>query len=122
MFQAVATLDLKIKQCNLIQSFRRDQEALVKKRFGKTEKSSENHSLHPQMTKKSDNKIQHVNPQHKVKQRSVIKITSVRDMEISNFPVSKSPGNCEHLYNQMSSESLWELEKVRARVATEPEY
>lgn len=37
-------------------------------------------------------------------------------MEISRVPVSKSLGNCEHLYNQMSSESLGEFEKVRARL------
>lgn len=67
----------------------------------------QNPSLHPQKKKK------HVNPQHKVKEFSVIKITSVRDMEISHVPVSKSLGNCEHLYNQMSSESLRESEKVR---------
>ena len=66
--------------------------------------------MHPQKKKK------HVNPQHKVKQFSVIKITSVRDMEISHVPVSKSLGNCEHLYNQMSSESLGEFEKVRTRL------
>lgn len=58
----------------------------------------------------------HGNPQHKVKQFSVIKITSIRDMEISHVPVSKSLGNCEHLYNQMSSESLGESEKVRTRL------
>lgn len=58
----------------------------------------------------------HVNPQHKVKQFSVIKITSVRDMEISHVLVSKSLGNCEHLYNQMSSESLGEFEKVRTQL------
>lgn len=58
-------------------------------------------------------KRKHVNPQHKVKQFSVIKITSVWDMEISRVPVSKSLGNCVHLYNQMSSESLGEFEKVR---------
>lgn len=34
-------------------------------------------------------------------------------MEISRVPVSKSLGNCVHLYNQMSSESLGEFEKVR---------
>lgn len=34
-------------------------------------------------------------------------------MEISRVPVSKSLGNCAHLYNQMSSESLGEFEKVR---------
>lgn len=33
-------------------------------------------------------------------------------MEISHVPVSKSLGNCEHLYNQMSSQPLWEFEKV----------
>lgn len=37
-------------------------------------------------------------------------------MEISHVPVSKSLGNCEHLYNQMSSESLGEFEKVRTRL------
>lgn len=37
-------------------------------------------------------------------------------MEISYVPVSKSLGNCEHLYNQMSSESLGEFEKVRTRL------
>lgn len=37
-------------------------------------------------------------------------------MEISRVPVSKSLGNCEHLYNQMSSESLREFEKVRKRL------
>lgn len=37
-------------------------------------------------------------------------------MEISRVPVSKSLGNCEHLYNQMSSESLGEFEKVRTRL------
>lgn len=58
----------------------------------------------------------HVNPQHNVKKFSVIKITSVRDMEISRVPASKSLGNCEHLYNQMSSESLGEFEKVRKRL------
>lgn len=58
-------------------------------------------------------KRKHVNPQRKVKQFSVIKITSVWDMEISRVPVSKSLGNCVHLYNQMSSESLGEFEKVR---------
>lgn len=66
----------------------------------------QNPSLHPQKKKN------HVNPQHKVKEFSVIKITSVRDMEISHVPVSKSLGNCEHLCNQMSSESLREFEKV----------
>lgn len=40
-------------------------------------------------------------------------------MEISCVPVSKSLGNCEHLYNQMSSESLGEFEKVKKTVATE---
>lgn len=34
-------------------------------------------------------------------------------MEISRVPVSKSLGNGVHLYNQMSSESLGEFEKVR---------
>lgn len=33
-------------------------------------------------------------------------------MEISHVPVSKSLGNCEHLYNQMSSQPLWDIEKV----------
>lgn len=37
-------------------------------------------------------------------------------MEITHVPVSKSLGNCEHLYNQMSSESLGEFEKVRTRL------
>lgn len=64
----------------------------------------------------------HVNPQRKVRQFSVIKITSVRDMEISHVAVSKSLGNCEHLYNQMSSESLGEFEKVRARLPRSLEY
>lgn len=36
-------------------------------------------------------------------------------MEISRVPVSKSLGNCVHLYNQMSSESLGEFEKVKRR-------
>lgn len=64
----------------------------------------------------TEGKKKHVNPQHNVKKFSVIKITSVRDMEISRVPVSKSLGNCEHLYNQMSSESLGEFEKVRKRL------
>lgn len=72
--------------------------------------------MHPQKKKK------HVNLQHKAKQFSVIKTTSVRDMEISHVPVSKSLGNCEHLYNQMSSESLGEFEKVRTRLPQSPEY
>lgn len=37
-------------------------------------------------------------------------------MEISRVPVSRSLGNCVHLYNQMSSESLGEFEKVRMRL------
>ncbi len=41
-------------------------------------------------------------------------------MEISHVPVSKSLGNCEHLYNQMSSESLGEFEKVRTRLPQSP--
>ena len=71
--------------------------ASLKRRFSTTELPSENPSLIP--LKKKNN----VNLQHKVKQFSVIKITSVRDMEISPVPVSKSLGNCEHLYDQMSS-------------------
>lgn len=43
-------------------------------------------------------------------------------MEISHVPVSKSLGNCEHLYNQMSSESLGEFEKVRTWLPQSPEY
>lgn len=84
--------------------------ASINKRFSTTEKPSHNPSSHPQKKKK------HVNPQHKVKQCSVIKTTSVRDMEISHVPASKSLGNGEHLYNQMSSESLGEFEKVITRL------
>lgn len=70
--------------------------------------------MHPQKKKK------HVNPQLKVKQLGVIKITSVRDMEISRVLVSKSLGNCEHLYNQMSSESHREFEKVSTWLPQSP--
>lgn len=36
-------------------------------------------------------------------------------MEIFPVPVSRSLGNCQHLCNQMSSEPLGELEKVRTQ-------
>lgn len=66
--------------------------------------------------KTGTHKKNNANPKHKVKQFSVIKITSVRDMEISHVPVCKSLDNCEHLYNQMSSEPLWDFEKASTRL------